>query len=215
MDFAIGSKGYESYCGTSYASKVLGISIGTVQGLVERGELRAWRTNGGHRRISLKSVQEYQHRHNLHPNVLIYGEERLKVVVVEDDEATRLMLQTNFDRWGLPLNVIMYASAIEAMLDMPTLHPQVLLTDLVMPRVNGFDFIKTLTEHVSFKSMAVVAMTGLRPEQVKAKAGCLRACSCCINQLTSSGCGDFWGHYFGATNQPTSSSRKKPGNYLT
>jgi excisionase family DNA binding protein len=171
MDFAIGSKGYESYCGTSYASKVLGTSIGTVQGLVERGELRAWRTNGGHRRISLKSVQEYQHRHNLHPNVLIYGEERLKVVVVEDDEATRLMLQTNFDRWGLPLNVIMYASAIEAMLDMPTLHPQVLLTDLVMPRVNGFDFIKTLTEHVSFKSMAVVAMTGLRPEQVKAKGG--------------------------------------------
>ena len=101
----------------------------------------------------------------------MYGEERLKVVVVEDDEATRLLLQTNFDRWGLPLNVMMYASAIEAMLDMPTLHPQVLLTDLVMPRVNGFDFIKTLTEHVSFKSMAVAAMTGLRPEQVKAKGG--------------------------------------------
>jgi DNA-binding response OmpR family regulator len=93
------------------------------------------------------------------------------VVVVEDDESTRLMLQTNFDRWGLPLDVMMYASAIEAMLDMPTLHPQVLLTDLVMPRVDGFDFIKTLNEHVSFKSMAVVAMTGLRPEQVKAKGG--------------------------------------------
>jgi len=93
------------------------------------------------------------------------------VMVVEDDEATRLMLQTNFDSWGLPLNVMMYASAIEAMLDMPTLHPQVLLTDLVMPRVNGFDFIKTLNEHISFKSLAVVAMTGLRPEQVKAKGG--------------------------------------------
>ena len=171
MDFAFGSKGYESYCGTSYASKVLGISVGTVQGLVERGELRAWRTNGGHRRISLKSVQEYQHRHKLHPNVLMYVEDHVRVMVVEDDEATRLMLQTNFDSWGLPLNVMMYASAIEAMLDMPSLYPQVLLTDLVMPRVNGFDFVRTLNEHGSFKSMAVVAMTGLRPEQVKAKGG--------------------------------------------
>jgi excisionase family DNA binding protein len=171
MDFAKGSDGYESFCGTSYASKVLGISIGTVQGLVERNELRAWRTNGGHRRISLKSIQEYQHRHNLHPNALMLGEERLKIIVVEDDESTRLMLKTNFDRWGLPLDVMMYASAIEAMLDMPNLHPQVLLTDLVMPRVNGFDFVKTLHEHGSFKSMAVVAMTGLRPEQVKAKGG--------------------------------------------
>ena len=171
MDFALGSDGYESFCGTSYASKVLGISIGTVQGLVERNELRAWRTNGGHRRISLKSIQEYQQRHNLHPNSLMFGEERLKVVVVEDDEATRLMLQTNFERWGLPLDVMMYASAIEAMLDIPSMHPQVLLTDLVMPRVNGFDLVRTLNEHNNFKSMAVVAMTGLSPDQVSAKGG--------------------------------------------
>jgi hypothetical protein len=80
-------------------------------------------TDGGHRRISLKSIQEYQHRHNLHPNALMHGEARIKVVVVEDDEPTRLMLQTNFDRWGLPLDVTMYASAIEALLDMHTVYP--------------------------------------------------------------------------------------------
>ena len=171
MVFAKRSDSYESFCGTSYASKVLGISIGTVQGLLERNELRGWRTDGGHRRISLKSIQEYQHRHNLHPNALMHGEARIKVVVVEDDEPTRLMLQTNFDRWGLPLDVTMYASAIEALLDMHTVYPQVLLTDLVMPRVNGFDFIKTLNAHGSFKSMAVVAMTGMRPDQIKAKGG--------------------------------------------
>jgi excisionase family DNA binding protein len=171
MDFAMGSEGYESFCGTSYASKLLGLSVGTVQGLVEKNELRAWRTNGGHRRISLKSIQEYQHRHNLHPNALMHGEERLKVLVVEDDEATRLMLQMNFDRWGLPLDVIMYTSAIEAMLDIPSLHPQVLLTDLVMPGVDGFEFVKTLNEHASFRSMAVVAMTGLNSQQVKDMGG--------------------------------------------
>lgn len=171
MDFAMGSEGYESFCGTSYASKLLGLSVGTVQGLVEKNELRAWRTNGGHRRISLKSIQEYQHRHNLYPNALMHGEERLKVLVVEDDEATRVMLQMNFDRWGLPLDVIMYTSAIEAMLDIPSLHPQVLLTDLVMPGVDGFEFVKTLNEHASFRSMAVVAMTGLNSQQVKDMGG--------------------------------------------
>lgn len=171
MDFAMGSDGYESFCGTSYASKLLGLSVGTIQGLVEKNELRAWRTNGGHRRISLKSIQEYQHRHNLHPNALMHGEERLKVLVVEDDDATRLMLQMNMDDWGLPLDVIMYTSAMEAMLDIPSLHPQVLLTDLVMPGVDGFEFVKTLHEHASFRSIAVVAMTGLQSEQVKDMGG--------------------------------------------
>jgi CheY-like chemotaxis protein len=139
--------------------------------LVEKNELRAWKTSGGHRRISLKSIQEYQQRHNLHPNSLIYGEERLKVVVVEDDETTRVMLQMNFDRWGLPLDVMMYASAIEAMLDLPNMHPQVLLTDLAMPRVDGFDLVKTLSEHANFRSLAVVAMTGLSADQIKERGG--------------------------------------------
>ena len=66
---------------------------------------------------------------------------------------------------------MMYNSAIEAMLDMPILQPQVLMTDLVMPGVDGFEFVKTLHEHAIFRSMAVVAMTGLRAEQVNDKGG--------------------------------------------
>ena len=171
MDFVMSSDGYESFCGTTYASKVLGLSIGTIQGLVARNELRAWRTSGGHRRISLKSIQEYQLKHNLQPNAFMQGLERIKVVVVEDDEATREMLELNFESWGLPLEVLMYESAIEAMLDMPSIQPQLLLTDLVMPRVDGFEFVKTLHEHASFKSLTVIAITGLSAAQVQAKGG--------------------------------------------
>ena len=65
----------------------------------------------------------------------------------------------------------MYESAIEAMLDMPTLHPQVLLTDLIMPRVDGFELVKTVNEHISFRNVAVVVMTGLSQDQVLEKGG--------------------------------------------
>jgi excisionase family DNA binding protein len=105
---------YDGYCGTSYAAKMLGISVGTVQGLVEKNDLKAWKTQGGHRRISLQSIQDYQRRHNLAPASMMQGEDRLRVLVVEDDESTRLMLQANFDQWGLPLDAVMYSSAMEA-----------------------------------------------------------------------------------------------------
>jgi excisionase family DNA binding protein len=107
---------YDGYCGTSYAAKVLGISVGTVQGLVEKNDLRAWKTQGGHRRISLQSIQEYQRRHNVSPAISSSGEECLRVLVVEDDENTRVMLQANFEKWGLPIDAVMYASAMEALL---------------------------------------------------------------------------------------------------
>ncbi len=162
---------YDGYCGTSYAARILGISVGTVQGLVEKNALKAWKTQGGHRRISLQSIEEYQRRHNLTPAVIMQGEDRLRVLVVEDDEDTRVMLQTNFDQWGLPLDVVMYASAMEALLDMPSLQPEVLLTDLVMPNVDGFEFLKTLNAHNLFGNLAVIAMTGLSPEEIQDKGG--------------------------------------------
>ena len=54
----------EDYCGTSYAAKLMGLSVATVQSLVEKGELDAWKTLGGHRRIALKSVNAYLARHS-------------------------------------------------------------------------------------------------------------------------------------------------------
>jgi len=162
---------YDGYCGTSYAARMLGISVGTVQGLVEKNDLKAWKTQGGHRRISLQSIQDYQRRHNLAPASMMQGEDRLRVLVVEDDEMTRLMLQANFDQWGLPLDAVMYSSAMEALLDMPSLQPQVLLTDLKMPNVDGFEFLKTLSTHNLFNNLAVVVMTGMSPQDVQAKGG--------------------------------------------
>jgi excisionase family DNA binding protein len=162
---------YDGYCGTSYAAKMLGISVGTVQGLVEKNDLKAWKTQGGHRRISLQSIQDYQRRHNLAPASMMKGDDRLKVIVVEDDESTRVMLQANFDQWGLPLDAVMYSSAMQAMLDMPSLQPQVLLTDLKMPNVDGFEFLKILCTHNLFSSLAVVVMTGMSAEDVQAKGG--------------------------------------------
>lgn len=162
---------YDGYCGTSYAAKVLGISVGTVQGLVEKNDLRAWKTQGGHRRISLQSIQEYQRRHNLSQASSSSAEDCLRVLVVEDDENTRLMLQANFEKWGLPIDAVMYASAMEALLDMPSLQPQVLLTDLRMPNVDGFQFLKTLSQHALFSSLAIVAITGMSAKEVQAKGG--------------------------------------------
>jgi excisionase family DNA binding protein len=171
MSLSNNKKAYDGYCGTSYAAKVLGISVGTVQGLVEKNDLKAWKTQGGHRRISLQSIQDYQHRHNLAPVSLMLGDDRLRVLVVEDDDETRLMLQANFDKWGLPIDAVMYASAMEALLDMPSLQPQVLLTDLRMPNVDGFQLLKTISMHTLFTNLAVVVITGMDADEVKAKGG--------------------------------------------
>jgi len=51
----------EHLIGTTTAARMLNLSVGTVQNLVNLGELPAYRTNGGHRRIPYNSVVEYIH----------------------------------------------------------------------------------------------------------------------------------------------------------
>lgn len=171
MKNTISGDGHDGYCGTSYAAKLLKVSVGTVQNLVESNMLKAWKTQGGHRRISLQSIQEYQRTHALTPSSRQESDAQLRVLVVEDDENTRRMYQAYFDRWKLPVSIVMYASAMQALLEMPTMLPQVLLTDLNMPCMDGFQFIKTLRGHKLFANLPIIAITGLTKAQIEEKGG--------------------------------------------
>jgi excisionase family DNA binding protein len=44
-------------CTTVEVARRLGMAVRSVQLMVDRGELEAWKTPGGHRRISLRSVE--------------------------------------------------------------------------------------------------------------------------------------------------------------
>lgn len=93
----------EDYCGTFYAAKLLGLSVGTVQSLVEKNELQAWKTKGGHRRISMQSIRDYQRQHGQAETAARAS--FLKVLIVEDDVATLEMFKATVDGWALPIDV--------------------------------------------------------------------------------------------------------------
>ena len=158
---------YDGYCSTSYAARLLKISEVTVRQLIEKNSLKGWRTLGGHRRISLKSIGEYLRSNKLKASAWQINSGQFRVLVVEDDEQTRIMYQAYFDQWALPADVVMYSSAIEALLDMPVMRPQVLLTDLKMPNMDGFKFVSTVREHKLFVNLPIIAMTGLSSEQIQ------------------------------------------------
>src|SRR3979409_2155178 len=50
---------------TLEAARLLGMSVRSVQLMVDRGELQAWKTSGGHRRIARASVDHWRDSRNL------------------------------------------------------------------------------------------------------------------------------------------------------
>ena len=159
------------FCGTFFAAKLLGLSVGTVQSLVERGELEAWKTKGGHRRIALQSVRDYQARNGLQMQFGVTSQGLLKLLVVEDDPIALELVRAAIDQWHLPVDCTVMPSAMEALIDIHSLRPQVLLTDLNMPGVDGFALLKTLRSNPVFSHMVMVAVTAMSDEEITQRGG--------------------------------------------
>lgn len=161
----------EEYCGTTYAAKLLQLSIASVQGLVEAGQLEAWKTRGGHRRISMRSLGEYMKKHGLEPSGQVDNQDRLRVLIVDDDKTMRELYRARLQGADLPLDFTLMGSAIEALMDIGNIGPDVLVADLNMPGIDGFDMIRMLRAAPKHADMAIVVVTGLAPEDVQRRGG--------------------------------------------
>jgi excisionase family DNA binding protein len=162
----------EDYCGTSYAAKLLGLSVATVQSLVEKGEIEAWKTLGGHRRIALRSIYSYQKKSSKKiVRVQSSPGSRLRVMVVEDDEHARELYRCNFEEWDLPIDCTWMPSALEAMMDIASMRPDLLITDLSMPGVDGLEMLKALKRNAHLADMQIVVVSGLSPQAIEARGG--------------------------------------------
>ena len=162
----------EDYCGTSYAAKFLGLSVATVQTLVEKGEFEAWKTLGGHRRIALRSINSYLTKHSPQRlRVDTHPKSRLRVLLVEDDENTRELYRCQFEEWDLPVDCTWMSSALEALMDVASVRPDLLIADLAMPGVDGIEMLKVLERNQKLANMQILVISGLPAEAVASRGG--------------------------------------------
>lgn len=71
----------------------------------------------------------------------------------------------------MPIDCTCMASAMEAMMDMTSIRPEVLVSDLQMPGVDGFEFLRTVRANPAFAGTLMLVMTVLSDEEIAARGG--------------------------------------------
>jgi excisionase family DNA binding protein len=158
-------------CGTSKAAELLQLSVGTVQSLVDKNILHAWVTQGGHRRITLESIQNYQLQQQKLPALERLMNDRLRVMVVDDDPVTRHLLQNTCLAAHPHIDCCAIASAIEALLHLPVFKPHIMFLDLLMPQVDGWALVKQVQQKENFAQMQIITLSALSQEALQERGG--------------------------------------------
>ena len=161
----------KSFCTTREAATLLGVSVGTVQLWVESGLLQAWKTAGGHRRVLRDSVEGLLHKKPAPPPETVPAPRRMRVLVVEDDANLLRLYGAQIARWPLATDVTLIDNSINALLHMGRGGPDLLISDLHMPGMDGFGMLKVLHEAPEMAYTKVVVVTGLDADEVKARGG--------------------------------------------
>lgn len=119
---------------SSQAAKRLGLSMATIQKLVDNNILQAWKTFGGHRRISLASVLNYQSVNNFAEAPRTPIDRSAKVMMVVESAELTQRLKTDVDQWHLPLQITFVESLTEALLDLLNEKHDLLVVQTSEPR---------------------------------------------------------------------------------
>lgn len=159
----------EPYCSTSQAAKLLGVSLGTVQNMVEEGVLDAWKTSGGHRRIKRESVMGLLAKRGSAQAAPV-GEGGLSVLIAEDDAFLQKLYRKTMESWGLPLSIEIVGNGFDALMVVGQRVPDVLIVDLIMPGMDGYELVRALHGNPALAHTDIIVVSSLSREDI-AKRG--------------------------------------------
>lgn len=122
------------FLSTAEAARMLGLSTTLVQTLVDQGDLKGWKTRGGHRRISKESIADYQNASRTSMGVSIKSVAKPRVtLVVENPRFLKQLMAAKVD-WNFPVEVSFFDSVTEALLELSSRRPDMLVVEMSMPR---------------------------------------------------------------------------------
>lgn len=158
------------YCTSKQAANLLDVTTRTIQLWSESGILKAWKTAGGHRRFNLVDIESL--RKQLKKETSAPVEQRLiRVLVIEDEPDLIMLYKMTIEGWNLPVTLETATDGFEGLVQIGAWKPDVIITDIQMPNIDGFHMLKTLSKMESFNQMVVMAVSGLSKEDIKQKGG--------------------------------------------
>ncbi len=146
-------------------AELMMVSPATVRQWAAKGTLNALTTPGGHRRFRMSDVISFAQKKGMTLNTIDEDKIMSAVLIVDDDKQFAGYLKELIYSISDSIQVEVAHDGFEAGRLIHTFQPDLVLLDLMMPTMDGFDSCKRIKSNTETKNIRIIAMTGFGNEE--------------------------------------------------
>jgi len=158
-----GGGGATEWLTLGQAAKFLGVAQSTIRKWSDLGRVPAFYTPGGHRRYRRTDLDAFLERSG--PGKPARGP---MVLVVDDDDQVREVVRINLEIEGYAVREA--SNAEEGLAALEADAPDLILLDVMMPQVDGWEMLRRVQERHGIGSIPVVMFSGKLDETARLEA---------------------------------------------
>ena len=154
------------YLTPNQVAEMLMVSPITVRQWSQKGELESMQTPGGHRRYLYSHVQKFATEKNI--AIHLQKRNRPRILIVDDDDQMREFLVEMIRAHYPDVDIEIAEDGFDAGLKVKDFQPSIVLLDLMMPGIDGFEVCTKLKNDPMTQSIKIIVISGyLSDDNVK------------------------------------------------
>ncbi len=147
------------------ASEYCSVSPKTIINWVEAGHIKAYKTVGGHRRIKRGDLEAFMRRQGIPVPEAAPGDGRKRILVVDDDPIIVETLVQALEEDPHGYEVISASDGFEAGLQVSHFKPDLLILDIMMPDIKGFEVCKRIKSSPETRHTRIIVLSAYLDEE--------------------------------------------------
>jgi excisionase family DNA binding protein len=144
---------------TFEVARLCGVFHTTVINWVNKGKLKARVTPGGHRRIPLSELVPFMKKYDMPVPADIEDPHR-SILILDDEPMMTRLIEKGFSKHKDRFTVQLSNNPVDALVQVGKKLPDLLVMDLMMPVMDGFQVCQILKSSPATKDMKIIAISG-------------------------------------------------------
>lgn len=144
---------------TSQVAEYCGVSSVAVWKWIKQGKLQAYRAPGGNYRIAKGALKAFLQANNMPVDPAFFASATHRALIIDDEPAVVEVIVRALQQLGEQIVLATASDGFEAGLQVATFRPDLLILDLMMPHLDGFEVCRLVRRDPATAHAKILVIT--------------------------------------------------------